>query len=414
MKNITIVGGGSSGWLSSLFFNRKHPEYNITVIYSSKIDILGAGEGTTPNFSGFLYELGIKEMDFIKRCKATIKESNKFVNWSPNESEYVHDFDEGTISRIQKNLIHGFHFDARLAADFFKEIATERGVKFVDSKIVNFTTNDNDDITHIHTEDDITVETDFIIDCSGFARLIIGDFYKSNWKSYSEYLTINSALAFFLPQKDILTPTTKTHTKSIALNNGWMWQAPLQHRWGCGYAYNNNYVSFEDAKKEVEEYVGHEIDVVKTFKFNPGSYEKTWINNCVALGLSSGFLEPLEATSFLTFIVSIKTLNNIGIENVDRRDMYNEFVNNVNKQNLFFIRHHYNCNRIDTPFWVDNNNVEIPQPLKNIYDKGLSNIKNNDELLELMGIFDTGPVFGIRNYLIVDLGHKVKTEKTLV
>jgi tryptophan halogenase len=411
---LTIVGGGTAGWLTALLFNRKHPEYNITVIESSKIGILGAGEGTTPNFQGILYSLGIGELEFIKRTSSTIKDANKFVNWSPSESSFLHDFKDPNHTKLQQDMIHGLHFDARLVAQYFKEIGISRGINYLDANITSFSQKENGDIITIHTEEGIDVHPDFIIDCSGFARLIIGKLYKSNWKSYSEYLNANEAIAFFLPQKNDLKFTKKTQTQSIAMKSGWMWQAPLQHRWGCGYVYDNKFISSEEAKNEVEQYIGQEIEIVKKFNFNAGSYESTWINNCVSLGLASGFLEPLEATSLMTLIISVHTLIEMGITDNNNIEKYNETVRDINYQCMLFVKHHYMCGRKDTPFWESNFNSKLPEGLRDLYNVGLNNIKTDEELLKLLNVKSDKMVFGLNNYTIVNLGHTNKTKKTLI
>lgn len=408
MKKIVIIGGGTAGWLTGLFFNKKGYT-DVTIIESSKIGILGAGEGTSPSFAGFLRHIEIDETDFLKRTGATIKVGNDFINWSPNDGKYSHGF----TPKVENENIYGYHFDARECAKFFKEIGVGRGIKHLDVNITNFTQKENGDITHVHTEEQINIECDFVIDCSGFARLCIGKLYNSKWKSYSNHLKVNSAIAFFLPQENENIQESRTHTQSIALKHGWMWQAPLKHRWGCGYTFNDKFITNEIAKKEVEEYLGREIEVVKSFKFDAGSYEKTWINNCVALGLASGFLEPLEATSLMILIMSIEKLNSIGLENSVDRESYNNYINNINYQSMMFVCHHYNCGRTDTEFWKEINHLELPSDLVNITNN-LNNIKNNQELLRYFQYGTMIPVFGIYNYKTVDMGHKIKTQKTLM
>jgi tryptophan halogenase len=411
---ITIIGGGTAGWLTGLFFNKKGYS-DITIIDSSKVGILGAGEATAPNFKGLLFELGINEEEFLKTTGATIKKSNDFINWSPYKNKFSHGFGHHTLSNETNESMYGFHFDARECAKYFKTIGIERGVKLMDVNITTFTQNENGDITNIHTEENIDIKTDFVIDCSGFARLCIGKLYKSKWKSYSQYLKVNSAIAYFLPQENELTYKSKVHTQSIAMPNGWMWQAPLQHRWGCGYVFNDTYITNEDAKKEIEDYIGKEINIVKTFKFDAGAYEKTWINNCVSLGLASGFLEPLEATSLLSLIWSLYKLEDIKLENCndEYRDVYNNYVNNVNYQCMLFVSHHYNCGRTDTKFWKDISNIILPSDLIKIL-KSLETNMEDDSLIYIKNNKDKLPIFSKTNYQIVNLGHKSKTIKTFL
>jgi tryptophan halogenase len=411
---VTIIGGGTAGWLSGLYFNSQGYE-DITIIDSSKVGILGAGEASTPNLNGLLLNLGIDKIDFLKTTGATIKVSNDFINWSPFGGKYENPFGHPNRLKEENDNTYGYHFDARECAKYFKNIGINRGIKHLDVNITHFTQNENGDITNIHTEEKINIETEFVIDCSGFGRLCIGKLYNSKWKSYSEYLKANCAIAYFLPQDRVLTENSKTHTQSIAMKNGWMWQAPLQHRWGCGYVFNDTYITNEEAKKEVEDYLGREIEIVKTFKFDAGGYEETWINNCVALGLSSGFLEPLEGTSLMSVIWSLNKLSDIRLENCnfENRKLYNEYVNNVNYQSMLFVRHHYNCGRTDTKFWRDINNTKLPSDLIKILRSLEKNIED-DSLIYITSKKDGLPIFGKNHYQIVDLGHKSKTIKTFL
>ena len=411
---VTIIGGGTAGWLTGLFFNKKGYD-DITIIDSSRVGILGAGEASTPNLTGLLSYLGIDKMDFVQKTGASIKVGNDFINWSPFGSKYTHPFGRLNKTKEENETFYGYHFDARECAKYFTNIAINRGIKHLDANITHFTQNENGDITTIHTEENINIETEFVIDCSGFARLCIGKLYKSKWKSYSDYLKANSAIAYFLPQESGLTITSKTRTQSIAMKNGWMWQAPLQHRWGCGYVFNDTYVTSEEVKKEVEDYLGREIEIVKSFKFDAGSFDETWINNCVALGLASGFLEPLEGTSLMSVIWSLHKLGRIGLENSNskNRKIYNDYVNNVNYQSMLFVAHHYNCGRTDTKFWKDINDSKLPSDLIEILDT-LEKNTNKESYIFNIDKLDSLPVVGKPNYQIVDLGHKTKTKKTFL
>lgn len=397
MKNIVIVGGGTAGWLTALYIKKFWDNINIKVIASSKIGILGAGESTTPNFAGVLNDLDINEIDFINNTNATIKVGNDFINWRGDGKSVVHKF-MGKDPKV--STIHGFHFDAQLVAKYFKNIAIERDIEYIDEKIESFIQSLNGDVNKIVLSNNTTVESDFIFDCSGFSRLLIGNLYKEKWISYKKFLTIDSALAFFLPQEKILTNSMHHHTKSTALKYGWMWQAPLKHRWGCGYAFDSNYIDVKQAKSEVEEYLGREISIVKTFGFNPGTYEKVWVNNCIAIGLSASFLEPLESTSLLTTIMMLRKLKETNF-NLNLRDDFNRFVAKVNEQNLSFIRYQYMCDRSDSSYWVNQKNVDVPEKLRSIIsDDGSLTIKNNDDIKNIFEIDITNNklVFGFDSY----------------
>ena len=360
MKKIVVIGGGTAGWLTALYVERYWKDTEITLIASSKIGILGAGEGTTPNFPGTIARLGINEEDFIKKTGCTKKYGIDFVNWRGDGRSFYHNFQKDDRQ-------YAFHFDARLVAKYFEEVGIERNIKHIDAFVKGFNENEKE-ITQIILEDNTTIDCDFIFDCSGFERLVIGKHFKTEWKSYKKDLICDSAFAFFLPQTNPNIGNEKTWTKGIAMKNGWIWGAPLQHRWGCGYVYNSSYATFDEVLKETEEYYKQPIDVVKQFKFDTGTYTKYWVKNCVAVGLSSSFLEPMEATSLMTTITFLKWLLDFNWDE-KYRDEFNDRMLNVNEQNMLFVRHHYNCDRDDSKFWRDYKLNTQPQKLLDLYDK---------------------------------------------
>lgn len=410
MKKVVIIGGGTAGWLTALYIQKNLGDSEITLIASSKIGILGAGESSTPNFPAILEILGINEIDFVKETKSTIKVGNDFINWRGDGKNVVHTFMGGPES------LHGFHFDARLVANYLQNISLERGVKYVDAEITGFNQLENGDVNEILLNDSTSIESDFVFDCSGFARLIIGKLYKEEWISYNQYLNIDTAIAFFLPQEDKLSHESKTTTKSIAMKCGWMWKAPLQHRWGCGYAFNSNYIDEEGAKSEVEEYLGREISIVKTFKFNPGCYKNAWVNNCVAIGLSYSFLEPLEATSLLTSIMMLRRLKILDFDSKNK-NLFNDFFRSINEQNLLFIKYQYMCDRDDSKFWIDQKNVDVPERLLKIVNKnGELLIKSNDDIKSVFEIVDDtkSVVFGFYSYNTIYKKNSKKFSNVLI
>ena len=215
VKNITVVGGGTAGWISALYINKFFPEFSISLITDSSIGILGAGEGTTYNFTKLLNTLDIDETDFIFKTKATKKIGINLKNWRGDGT----DFNHSTV--IPDTSWYFFHFDARLLADYFKNIAITRGIKYIDANVSDFIQNEKD-ITGIKYGDNI-LNCDFVIDCSGFSRLIIGKLYNTEWISYSHELRLNKAFAYFLPQTKEIKEDDRFYTTSIAMDAGWMW-----------------------------------------------------------------------------------------------------------------------------------------------------------------------------------------------
>jgi tryptophan halogenase len=196
---------------------------------------------------------------------------------------------------------------------------------------------------------------------------VIGDLYKTEWKSYEDYLTVNSTIPFFLPPSDDI----KSYTKGIAMKYGWMWISPLQSRHGSGYIFDDRYIDEIEAKKEVEEYFGHEVKVIKKIKFKAGSYKKVWVNNCIAVGVSTGFTEPLEATSIWISLTQLDDLTKWDLLNPNSKtiDLYNKKFCDLNDDILDFIQFHYFTKRKDTPFWrYYNENVPMQYSLKGMVD----------------------------------------------
>lgn len=421
MDKITIVGGGTSGWLTALYVRQLFPESNIVLVKSTDVGILGAGEGSVPMLPTILSALKIDENELLSEVKGTFKSGISFENWKGDGEKYIHGFDsieaglnvntittknpisiglpstnspyyllnlihqnkpwEGHESstticynnkspffmfngKVKQSVGYSYHFDARLMADYLEKIGLKRGIKVLDTKIKDFVTNESGDVIQCITEDDIKIDTDFIFDCSGFHRLIIGKLYKTNWISYEKYLKVNSAIPFFLEQsKEEITP----YTHAVAMKYGWMWKIPLQHRYGCGYIFDKNYISSEDAKKEVEEMLGHEITVPRVLEFSAGRYEKVWVNNCISIGLSAGFTEPIEATSVWLQLIQLTALNRNMLLNKEEFlvNEYNDRISYVNDEILSFLYFHYINERKDTPFWSDYlKTTEIPESLK--------------------------------------------------
>jgi tryptophan halogenase len=363
--NIVIVGGGTAGWLTALYAKKHFPSYNVTVIESSEIGILGAGEGSTPQLIDVLDFLEIPLQTFIEKTKTTIKSGIKFTNWSQNIPYYYHgfgiidnefndfninsmlspfDFPNTSISKLlniskQNNLSDydllqiasddnkllfqhnrganqnkildfdqlsnfSIHFDARLFAQMLSEIGISRSINKIDGVVKNINSSNDGSIESLDLDNGQTIVADFIFDCTGFARLFIGKHFNENWISYSKHLPAKKAIPFFL---DIDSNNIPPYTESTAMNYGWMWKIPLQHRYGCGYVYDSDFISDEDAFDEIEKFLGHKIESPRTFNFNPGSFENIRIKNCLAVGLSSNFIEPLEATSIFNSIYILET-----------------------------------------------------------------------------------------------------------
>lgn len=414
MKKIIIVGGGTAGWLTALVVNKFWVDTEITLIESSKIGILGAGEGSTGNFGKMLSLLEINQDEFFEKTKSTLKNGVHLHNWTGNNELSKHLFFGDGPNKMNKS--YAYHFDARLVAEYFKEISLSRGVKCIDSEVVDIK-KENDKIIELKLKDNSIVKLDFVFDCSGFAKIIIDGVYKEKWKDYSEFLLLNKSINFFLPQENKYTFNESVPTKMVSMKHGWMFNIPLQHRWGCGYVHNDKYCTIEEAKKEVEDYLGQEVVIQKTFDFKPGSYERSWVGNSIAIGLSYGFIEPLEATSLMSTIMQLKRLIDFEF-NENYKEKFNKWCQEIYEQNLMFIRYHYLCERNDTQFWKDCTSQPIPLKLKKILDKNNSIMVTNDiELLKSFELEETSPnelTFFVNNYLTIFRKNKKVSKKQLL
>lgn len=401
MKKIVIIGGGTAGWLTALVVNKFWKNTIVTLVESSKIGILGAGEGSTPNFGRMLSLLEIDQEEFYKETKSTIKNGLHLYNWTGNNELSKHMFFGGNSNEF--NGANGYHFDAKLVAKYLKGIAVGRGVELIDGEVKDIE-NVNEKITKLQLIDGNIIDLDFVFDCSGFKKIIIDGVHKEKWKDYSEFLLLNKSINFFISQENNYGFFEKVPTKMISMKNGWMFNIPLQHRWGCGYVHNDKYCSIDEAKKEVEDYIKQEIKIEKVFDFNPGSYERSWIGNSISIGLSYGFIEPLEATSLMSTIMQLKKLIDLDF-NENYKERYNTWCKEIFEQNLMFIRFHYLCERNDTKFWRDCTTTPIPTKLKKILDKNNSVLVKNDmELLKSFELTETSPnelTFSVYNYLTI-------------
>ena len=414
MKKIIVLGGGSAGWLTSLLTREFYPDFDITLIESAEIGILGAGEGTVPHFVEILDFLRIPVSALVRECNATIKIGIKFTNWHGDGTSYFHDFiakDEleewafddtfrynklttylvgqgvhldtinfyaklsdqwkvpfilndlndpllsnyaDPIAAVQRLGNFALHFDARLLAQFLSDVAQmKRGIRRVEGKYVNALTDAEGNITGVQLESGQQVECDFIFDCSGFARLLLGKHFNEKWIDYKQHLPLDTALPFFLPHDGVNYPP---HTEAIAMKYGWMWKIPVQNRYGCGYVFDSSYISLDEAKQEVEEFIGHEIDSPKTFRFQAGSFENTLVKNCYGVGLSQHFVEPLEATSIWTFsknLINFLKSDMIMHLTPEISDMFNRHCREIIEPVPEFLYLHYLTDRDDSPFWKE-------------------------------------------------------------
>lgn len=374
LDKIVIVGGGSAGLISALMLKKTFVTKLVHVIKSDKTGIIGVGESSTEHIMRFMRHIGISEKDLILNCGATYKGGIYFQGF--NKDDFMHFVGEpynykynnyglmyGQLIGYKKkkyNLYPEFYNNAKLPVRYFNEegfitqfhldtfkfneyltnLCRERGIVVIDQELT-------DEDLIINEKGDLEIKNhhaDLYVDCTGFKRLLANKL-NFKWKSYKDKLPLNSAIAFATEEAE----EYNLYTLAKAMNNGWLWRIPTQDRTGNGYVFNKDFTSLDKVQKEINTLYKKDIQINKSFEFDPGYYENYWINNVVLSGLSSSFIEPLEATSIGSTIQQMFIL----IDYLPSNDSYS--ANKQNKklmENLFnFVRLHYVVNREDTQFW---------------------------------------------------------------
>ncbi len=395
-----IVGGGTAGWLAALMLQdaakRQKLDATITVVESSKIPTIGVGEGTTAVFRQLLKHLGLDEFEFLHQTEATIKFGIRHKDWKAVGHQYDGPIDDPHLvletqggvpqsyidifsvaagrkvsdthlfgylldqnkspfaRKTNGDLIamspyhHAYHFDQALAGKWLRK--KSKGVVTVDAQVMGVErSSETGDITKLLTDGE-PVEGEFFFDCTGFRKSLIGKELGGEWVSYRDQLPVNRAMPFWIDLKE--GEEIPPYTLAWAQNSGWLWSIPTQTRFGCGYVYSDAFLNPEQAQAEIEKTLGHKIEPRNDLRFDVGRQKDAWINNCLSLGLSSSFLEPLEATSIHGTVVQMMVFTNFHMNRVVQdRETYNAFVSRQVDDFRDFINLHYVTTRRDTPFW---------------------------------------------------------------
>jgi tryptophan halogenase len=402
--NFAILGGGSAGWITALFVKHLFPNDSVTVVQSPTVGIIGVGEATTSHAVTFFKSIGLDPIDLLRNTNGTVKNGNNFVNWAGKGTRYFHTFSENIVDFsipgvfdghcrefYLKNLIKNklsfeeylyqtklayankidlqntgwaIQIDARDFAAYLEKFGKNKGIDVIEGTYTHPDQDEQGNITALNLDGDRSVLCDFVFDCTGFARLLIGKLYKESWVSYKKYMPMKRAVMFWLdPDKDI-----PSYTSSIAMDAGWILKIPLQHRSGSGYVYDSDQITEEQALVEAAAYWNRPLDIKKSLIFDTGRYERVWVKNCLAVGLSTGFIEPLEATSlwsslqqldfFRHFINELKTPKASSIR------LYNKLVSNHYEEKMEYVYMHYCTKRTDTEFWRNfTKNYPMPENL---------------------------------------------------
>ena len=417
VKNVTIVGGGSSGWMSAAALATLCPHIDITVVESATVGTVGVGESTLGHITKFLDLLGLKDEDWMSQCNATYKNSIRFTNFRENDgSSFQYPFSLGfdfsdkpnglrawpelatvfpdefgpetfaefyatdntfltnnnrQTTNSNKQLRHfdfhwdtAYHVDAQLFGQYLKDnFAIPKGVKHIIGDVESHVKNEKGYITEIHLEDGRVLSTDLWIDCTGFKSLLLEQWMGSEFLSFDSHLMNDSAWACRIPYEDRKNEM-HNFTDCHAIDNGWVWHIPLWDRIGTGYVYSSKFVSKEKAQEEFRKHLastGSEERARHAEMFHiemrHGRRRRAWIKNVVGVGLSYGFVEPLESTGLLTthenIIKLVEILNRRnGIVTRTEKEGFNWAVETEVVKFRDFVSQHYALStRDDTPYW---------------------------------------------------------------
>lgn len=369
---IVIVGGGTAGWIATWYLSSCHQCINIS---TDEIPIIGVGEGTTGKFVD-LFQLSPRELGSINalpklgiKFDGWTKDNNSFwspIDHTPTAQQYI-DYslyangltsiftsmmeDNKTNYSVYENLVqtnfpvHALHIDAYKTSSLFKEKCLDRGVKHYNEKVVGVN-RDNGNITSLNLSGGYVVEGEIFIDCSGFSRVLSDTI---DWIDYSEYLPVNSALVFSKKTEDVKHP----YTTAKAMNYGWTWEIPTKEKIGRGYVYCDKYTNEDDIMKELGD-----VEKIKSIKFKSGRLSTSLNKNCVTIGLASGFLEPLQATSIHTTLVQLELFVHSFstpqmLNDTVLVDQYNNTMSKLWDHMRDFVSVHYSGGKTNTKFWTN-------------------------------------------------------------
>lgn len=438
-----VLGGGSAGWLTALFLQRNWPKLNVVVVEDPNRPPIIAGESGTTTFVSLMRHLKIDTEDFIRKVNATPKLGGKFTDWNGVGTEFIHslqtdhapwldgwsDYVNSEMSKddlrlgslisimsaerykdtylrsliganipladaflatafIKENKIPFgatsdipcvpmWHFESRSAAAYFKEIALSRGINHILGEYTSSVIKEDGDIDYIKLDQDRNLSSRWFFDCSGFARLLLGKVYDNEFIDYTNYFPARAVVAWW--DEPCYCPTTN----AIAMKYGWSWNINLRHRSGNGYIYDPDHLTLDQAVEEAEVRFNKKITPIANFKFTPGMMKNAWHKNVIGVGLSTGFLEPLEANGVAVIIESLYALQDhwkpFG-ENLEHSiSHFNKRVFAITEDIRDFLTLHYRGQRRDTEFWRSHayDEYRIPPSLRETLNRWREFYLNN-------------------------------------
>jgi len=427
ISTLCILGGGTSGFITASVFAKYREQlglkFDIKLIQSTDIGSIGVGESTIFNINELFLYLGLKDSDWMRDCNATYKTSIRFENFYKQGRYFYYPFGPKTdvtanqwftlkelypevftpevaalyfnpksIMNEENKLCDkddylrdysAYHFDSSLLGKYLKEYSEKKGVEVIEDTFLEANLNDDGSIESIICENN-TYSADLFIDCTGFKSLLLGKVMKEEYISFGDTLINNKALTAKIPYTD-KDKQLKNYTNCVALDNGWVWEIPLWEHMSIGYVHTNKFASEDEVKQELFDRYG-EIDYT-TVNYKTGRYNRGWVKNVMGIGLSYGFIEPLESTGIATTLDSIFR----ALEILSKRDMYYTQVdrdlynhaleNKIDIYKNFLEMHYFLSSREDSEYWkfvtqnIDYNSKEHKDLLNTlIIDRNLSHI----------------------------------------
>lgn len=429
-KRIVILGGGTAGWMAANLMAKSWQDQpiEIALVESPDIGIIGVGEGSTPQFKGFMDFMGISEAQWMPACNATYKNGIRFIDWStrPGFSSYFHPFpsqpDDYSApaffhnSFVRRKAIdvaghpdpfflttylaeqakapiaahhfpfeinYGYHFDAGKLGLFLAQTARDLGVEHIQANVSDVRKHTNGDIAALVCEQGTEITGDVFIDCSGFRSLLMQQHLDVGFESFANNLFNDAAVVLPTEQGDVIS----SETQSIARKFGWSWHIPLTNRIGNGYVYSRRYCDPDKAETELRTALGLlDSDVeARHLTMKVGQVKKHWHKNCLAIGLSQGFIEPLEATALHIVQETVQSFIECyqDGEFTDKlKTRHNQSLDARYQAIRDYIVAHYRVNsRADTQYWRDNaNNNQLSRSLYDVLQTWVSGKNLSDEL----------------------------------
>nr|WSW67721.1 tryptophan 7-halogenase [Streptomyces sp. NBC_00995] len=467
IKSVVIVGGGTAGWMSATYLKAAFGDrIGVTVVESDRVSSIGVGEATFSTVRHFFDYLGLDEAEWLPHVAGSYKLGIRFENWRKAGEHFYHPFerlrtsdgfsladwwlkegdrstpfDQGmyltphlceaqrsprmldgslfagglddslgrsTLQEQRTQFPYAYHFDAGLLAKFLTTYGTDRGVRHVVDDVVDVARDERGWISHVTTREHGDLAGDLFIDCTGFRGLLINKTLEEKFLSFEDVLPNNRAVALRVPKPNQAVEGMNPYTTATAMDAGWIWTIPLFGRNGNGYVYSDQFCSPEEAERTLREFAapGQEDLEANHIRMRIGRNERSWVNNCVAIGLSSAFVEPLESTGIFFIQHGIEQLvKNFPDEHWDpqlRNDYNGRVAEVLDGVKELLVLHYVAAAREDTPYWKEAKARTLPDGLAERLDLAASHLLDDRNIYQ--------PYHGFEQYswitLLMGLGHE--------